>query len=681
MLALQAALAATALAAGLTSTWSPCGFSMVETIGRPRVGPLVRAACCAAFAAGALAGGTITFGILALAGRAVHGTGGAAAVAAGVAVVLAAALGDARGARIVPQIRRQVPEPWRRALPLPVVGLLYGVLLGLGFTTYVLAFGVWALAATSFALGDLAAGAAIGIAFGAGRALPVAAMAPLVDRPAGIRALELMAERPSLLRGFRAAVAGLLVCSAFALAAVPAHAAAVPVTIGGTEPTVAGGLLAWDSATGGLLAREPGAPGDPHALGSGGLLRLPGRDPALGGSLLAFRSGGTVRVVRSADLTQVAEVAIPGVTALAVSDGWLVYRATRRNGGDRLAARALADPSRERVLADVRPPAQLGRPAIATSAVAFDVADRRSSRIVEVDLVTGRRRVLRQSRLEQLSNPAVEGGSLLYVRQSNLRQLLQLGPRRAGGRDTTLLRAPATALRDDGFEPGHSTVTLTPRAAPRSTRRFWATALGVRYAYLTVLPTRAGRPAILRVPLRRAWRAAADPWESLRRPLHLPAVAPGARCPVSRPARLAFSRYGVARGIGPGPAYPIGFAQPGSLLRFAYPPGPRGAFAGSEWSGQKVLWFVAPSYRGPVLVRGTRLDGPELVRFDFGTLPPAELRIRRGERGGYPPGHPLVGQRYRPSYTRLRAAGCYAYQVDGTTFSRVVVFRARVSRG
>jgi hypothetical protein len=28
------------------------------------------------------------------------------------------------------------------------------------------------------------------------------------------------------------------------------------------------------------------------------------------------------------------------------------------------------------------------------------------------------------------------------------------------------------------------------------------------------------------------------------------------------------------------------------------------------------------------------------------------------------------------SYTRMREAGCYAYQVDGTTFSRVVVFRA-----
>ena len=55
---------------------------------------------------------------------------------------------------IVPQIRRQVPEHWRRVLPMPLAAALYGVLLGLGFTTFVLTFGVFALAAIAFALGD-----------------------------------------------------------------------------------------------------------------------------------------------------------------------------------------------------------------------------------------------------------------------------------------------------------------------------------------------------------------------------------------------------------------------------------------------------------------------------------------------------------------------------------------------
>jgi hypothetical protein len=473
---------------------------MIETIGRPPVRAATRAAACVTFSLGALAGGTATFGGLAWLGRAAHGSGGDLALAVGVGVVLGAALAEARGVRVVPQIRRQVPERWRRVLPLSLASGLYGVLLGLGFTTFVLTLAVWALAAVSFALGDAITGLWIGLAFGAGRALPVVVFAPLVDRPAGARALELMAERPSLLRRFRLAAAVLMLGSGLALVGSSARAA-VPVTVGGSDPSVAGGLLAWDSAGGGLLAREPGSAVDPHRLGPGGLLQLPGRDPALGGSLLAVRAGDVIRIVRAADLVPVVEVALPGVTAFALSDRWLVYRSRRRDGGDRIAARALAEPGAERVLADARRPAELGRPAVADSAVVFHAADRRSSRIVEVDLVTGRRRVLRSSRLAQLRNPSVLDGALLYVRESNLAQRLELGPRRAGGRDRTLLRAAATARRDDGFEPGHSHVTLTPRAGAPATRLFWTTALGPRFAYLNLVPVRAagGRPTILRV--------------------------------------------------------------------------------------------------------------------------------------------------------------------------------------
>jgi hypothetical protein len=173
--------------------------------------------------------------------------------------------------------------------------------------------------------------------------------------------------------------------------------------------------------------------------------------------------------------------------------------------------------------------------------------------------------------------------------------------------------------------------------------------------------------------------SAPGPWAKLHRPLHLPTVAPGAACPSSRVARINFERYGVAKGIGPGPAYPMGFAQPGSRLEFTYPPDPAGPFAGSLWSGTKVLWFVAPRYRGPLLIRGGRLDRPGRVRFDRGQVPPKEIRVSKNARDGWPPGYEDVGQRYRPSYTRLRAPGCYAYQIDGTTFSRVIVFQAVLS--
>lgn len=100
-------------------------------------------------------------------------------------------------------------------------------------------------------------------------------------------------------------------------------------------------------------------------------------------------------------------------------------------------------------------------------------------------------------------------------------------------------------------------------------------------------------------------------------------------------------------------------------------------FDSRNWAGQKVLWFVLPSYRGPVLIRGARIDGPGRVRFDRGDVPPLRIRIALHPTGGSPTSPvPPQGTRYRASYTRVRGPGCYAYQVDGTSFSRVVVFRA-----
>jgi hypothetical protein len=183
---------------------------------------------------------------------------------------------------------------------------------------------------------------------------------------------------------------------------------------------------------------------------------------------------------------------------------------------------------------------------------------------------------------------------------------------------------------------------------------------------------------VIAAPASAHFVAASGPWAKLHRPLHMPAVAPGAPCPVSGVGRANFAKYGVGKGIGPGPAYPIGFEQPGSVLHFAYPPDPATEFAGSVWSGQKVLWFVFPSYRGPLLIRGRRLDAPDVLRFERGKVPSTEMRIPAVGRGGYPQGQ---GQRDRASYTRLRAPGCYAYQIDGTSFSRVIVFTAATYPG
>ena len=207
---LTALLLTTALAAGVTGAWSPCGLSMVETLAPNGFARRLRTslAACATFAVGALAGGAITFGGLALVG---------AALGAASAVAVAAAAAEGRGLRIAPQIRRQVPEAWRRVLPVPVAAAGYGVLLGLGFTTFVLSFAVWALAGASIALGDPVTGVALGLAFGTGRALPVIALAPFEGSDRGGAITAAMCERPAILLALRRIDAIALAACAIAL--------------------------------------------------------------------------------------------------------------------------------------------------------------------------------------------------------------------------------------------------------------------------------------------------------------------------------------------------------------------------------------------------------------------------------------------------------------------------------
>jgi hypothetical protein len=158
-------------------------------------------------------------------------------------------------------------------------------------------------------------------------------------------------------------------------------------------------------------------------------------------------------------------------------------------------------------------------------------------------------------------------------------------------------------------------------------------------------------------------------WKRLYRPLHVPRLDAGAPCPVSKATSVDLGDEGVVSLPGRGPAYPA-FGGTGTTVEFEWLP--QGEFYGSGWSGNKVLWWVAGTYHGPVLIRGRQLDGTERVRFERGSPPPLELRIPAAM--GYAP---WKGARDRPSYTRVRAEGCYGYQIDGATFSRVIVFQAR----
>jgi hypothetical protein len=213
------ALVVAGLLIGATGTWSPCGFSMIETIGPNghSGGQPTTLAACATFFPGAIVGAVATFGGLSLIGAAIPGESGTLAYTVAGVVALLAAIAEARGRRIAPQIRRQLPEHWRRIMPMPAAAALYGVLLGLGFTTFVLTFGVWALAGISLALGEPVAGLAIGLGFGVGRAIPIVALAPFAARSLGHKAITLMAERPGLYRAIRIGDAAALVVAAAAL--------------------------------------------------------------------------------------------------------------------------------------------------------------------------------------------------------------------------------------------------------------------------------------------------------------------------------------------------------------------------------------------------------------------------------------------------------------------------------
>jgi hypothetical protein len=166
---------------------------------------------------------------------------------------------------------------------------------------------------------------------------------------------------------------------------------------------------------------------------------------------------------------------------------------------------------------------------------------------------------------------------------------------------------------------------------------------------------------------------AGDDWAVLRTPLHLPVLTAGARCPVSPlDTRIAWKRINTfGSGIGTGPVYP-GLGDRSGLL-FASQ-----SQYGGPWFSAKVFWYVRPIYRGPVLIRGARLDGTETIGFNGAEVPRPELRIEPGQTVSWE--RQPRGSRGVPSDVRVTTPGCYGFQIDGTTFSVVVVVTVDLNR-
>jgi hypothetical protein len=249
-----------------------------------------------------------------------------------------------------------------------------------------------------------------------------------------------------------------------------------------SDPSVDGALLAW---------HEPGETG---LLVSGETRsRLGGTHPSLGGARLAVLRDGVVDVQATGGAPFAATLATPGADAIAVSAGWLAWRAVNE-----ILVASLAGGAPRRVIGA----AEVGRPALDGDLLAFHVAGRSGGRIVVADLAAGRSRTVRRERRAQLLNPSLHGGRLLYVRAQYKRQELLIGPlaRRSPRRDRRLWSTVPTGRRDAGHEPGvehhrHGhprRLWRRPRSGLAMT--LWTTALAADAAYVTRLRQVAGRP-------------------------------------------------------------------------------------------------------------------------------------------------------------------------------------------
>jgi hypothetical protein len=117
---------------------------------------------------------------------------------------------------------------------------------------------------------------------------------------------------------------------------------------------------------------------------------------------------------------------------------------------------------------------------------------------------------------------------------------------------------------------------------------------------------------------------------------------------------------------GKGPVY-VGLGSPG-VVHYTEDNREHGG-----WYYHKSLWAVSPDYDGPVTVTGHQADGTNTLRFNPAEDFPGQKRTSLR----FPAEPAASGWRYGPSYTLIRAPGCYVFEIAGEGLRERITFRAR----
>ena len=416
-----------ALVAGVTGAWSPCGFSMVETLAP------------AGYARAAADHGDRVRDVRRRRARRRRRSPSAASrCSATRSAPTAPARG--RGDRARRRGRRGARRADRAAGPPPGPGVLAARACPSRSPPASTAscsasasrpsssrFAVWALAGIAVALGDPALGLLIGLAFGAGRALPVIALAPF-GGGAAARGDGRAAAHPALAAA-RSTPPRWPSCAVDAVRRARA----------GRGQRLRRRLRRPDASTGATLAlHRPGGPGElrgPAGVAAARPATTP-RSAAGRHGLDRRRRGGRRR-------------------AWARSPRPAPTRSRSRTRGSpgapgRRSYAAPLDRPRPRARSST---GAVGRPALSGNLLVFDV----DGRIESFDLATGVRTMLRREARAQLRGPSVLGDRLAYV-QGDLHAASRccVGPLRpqrpSSDRRSTARRR--RARRDAGHEPG-----------------------------------------------------------------------------------------------------------------------------------------------------------------------------------------------------------------------------------